>query len=52
MSYTLTGRLESRLAALVVPVLAAAALAVALAAWWPLELAGLMAAAGLALDLA
>jgi nitrous oxidase accessory protein NosD len=51
MSYTLTGRLESRLAALVVPVLAAAALSAALTEWWPLELAGLMAAAGLALDL-
>lgn len=52
MSYTLTGRLESRLAALVVPVLAAALLSAALAAWWPLELAGLMGAAGLVLDLA
>jgi hypothetical protein len=52
MSYTLTGRLESRFAALVAPVLAAAALSAALGEWWPLELAGLMAAAGLVLDLA
>jgi nitrous oxidase accessory protein NosD len=47
MSYTLRGRLESRLAALALPVLVAAALH----QWWALELAGLMAAAGLALDL-
>src|SRR6185437_11346358 len=47
MSYTLRGRLESRLAALALPVLAAAALH----QWWALELAGLMAAAGLLLDL-
>jgi hypothetical protein len=42
MSYTLRGRLESRLA----PVLFTLALAVALAvverAWWPLQLAALM----------
>jgi len=47
MSYTLRGRLESRLAALALPVLAAAAVH----QWWALELAGLMAAVGLALDL-
>jgi len=52
MSYTLRGRLESRLAALVVPLLAAVALAAVLPAWWPLELAGAMVAALLALDLA
>jgi len=51
MSYTLTGRLESRLVALVAPVLVAAALAAALGEWWPLELAGAMAGALLALDL-
>ncbi len=50
MSYTLRGRLESRLAALL-PVLAAACLlTVALHRWWPIELAALMAAVGLALD--
>ena len=50
MSYTLRGRLESRLAGAA----AALALAVALAAvhrsWWPLELAAVMIAVGIALD--
>lgn len=51
MSYTLRGRLESRLATALAPFLAAAVLAVVLAAWWPLQLAALMLAVGLALDL-
>lgn len=51
MSYTLRGRLESRLATALVPVLVAGALALALPAWWPLELAALMVGVGLALDL-
>jgi len=50
MSYTLRGRIESRLA----PVLFTLALALALAAaersWWPLQLAAVMAGVGLALD--
>jgi hypothetical protein len=50
MSYTLRGRIESRLA----PVLFTLALALALAAveraWWPLQLAAVMTAVGLALD--
>jgi Right handed beta helix region len=50
MSYTLRGRLESRLAAAVLPFLAAALLAPLLHVWWPLELAGLMIGIGLALD--
>ncbi|HEY7730145.1 MAG TPA: right-handed parallel beta-helix repeat-containing protein [Gaiellaceae bacterium] len=50
MSYTLRGRLESRLAASVLPFLAACILALALSAWWPLELAGAMVAIGIALD--
>jgi parallel beta-helix repeat protein len=50
MSYTLRGRLESRLAALLVPLLAACVLAATLPAWWPLELAALMLGAALALD--
>jgi hypothetical protein len=50
MSYTLRGRLESRLAAVLLPALAAGALAVFLKDWWPLELAGLMLAVGVALD--
>jgi nitrous oxidase accessory protein NosD len=51
MSYTLRGRIESRLAAALLPVLVAGALALALPAWWPVELAGLMLGVGLALDL-
>jgi nitrous oxidase accessory protein NosD len=50
VSYTLRGRLESRLAAALLPALAAAVLAGALEAWWPIELVGLMVAVGLALD--
>jgi parallel beta-helix repeat protein len=50
VSYTLRGRVESRLA----PVLFALALALVLAAtgrtWWPLQLAAVMAGVGLALD--
>jgi hypothetical protein len=52
MSFTLRGRLETRLAALLPPLLAAVVLATWLRAWWPLELAGAMIAALLALDLA
>ena len=50
MSYTLRGRLESRLAAALLPAAGAAVLAGWLGQWWPLELVGLMVAAGLALD--
>ena len=50
MSYTLRGRIESRLAALVVVLAAAAALALALRSWWPVELAALMVVVGIALD--
>ena len=50
MSYTLRGRLESRLVSLV-PVLAAAvALGAAEHRWWPVEAVGLMLGVGLALD--
>jgi hypothetical protein len=51
MSYTLRGRLESRLAAALGPALVAAALGLVLQRWWPVELAALMVAAGLVLDL-
>jgi len=51
MSYTLIGRLESRLAALALPFAAALVLAAALAEWWPVGLAAAMLAAVLALDL-
>jgi nitrous oxidase accessory protein NosD len=50
MSYTLRGRLESRLAGALPAVLAAVVLALALEEWWPLELAGIMVALGLVLD--
>lgn len=52
MAYTLRGRLETRLAAALLPLLVGAALAVALHAWWPLELAGLMLAVGVAAEVA
>ena len=47
MSYTLRGRIESRLAALAPPVLVAAGVH----EWWAIELAGLMVAVALAFDL-
>ena len=50
MSYTLRGRLESRLAASALPFLAACAIAGSLREWWLLQLAGLMIGVGLALD--
>jgi Right handed beta helix region len=50
MAYTLIGRLQSRLAAALLPLLVACVLSVSLPAWWPLELAGLMLGVGLALD--
>jgi hypothetical protein len=50
VSYTLRGRIETRLAGALVPVLVAAVLSPILHKWWPLELAGLMLLIGLALD--
>ena len=52
MSYTLRGRLETRLAAALLPFLVAAMIAPILHKWWPLELAGLMVGIGLVLDAA
>jgi hypothetical protein len=51
MSFTLRGRIESRLAAALAPLLAACGFAVAITEWWPLALAGAMVAVGLAFDL-
>jgi parallel beta-helix repeat protein len=51
MSYTLRGRLESRLAALVPVVVAAGVLALAQHRWWPVEAVALMLGVGLLLDL-
>ena len=50
MSYTLRGRVESRLTAALLPVAAAIALAAALHAWWALQLAALMVGVGVVLD--
>jgi parallel beta-helix repeat protein len=52
VSYTLRGRVESRVGALLLPLAVACALAGSLHAWWPLKLAALMAGVGLALDIA
>jgi branched-subunit amino acid ABC-type transport system permease component len=52
VSYTLRGRLESRVGALLLPLGVGCALAASLHAWWPLQLAALMAGVGLALDVA
>lgn len=50
MSYTLRGRIQSRLAAAVLPLLAACVLALVERSWWPLELVGVMVVVGVALD--
>jgi Periplasmic copper-binding protein (NosD) len=52
MSYTLRGRVETRLAAASITFVVATVLAGALTAWWPIELAVLMTGVGLALDVA
>jgi hypothetical protein len=52
MSYTLRGRLETRLAAAAAPLIVGAAIALGLREWWPFALAGLMLGAGFALDVA
>lgn len=50
MSYTLRGRLETRLAASFLPLAAACVVGLVLKSWWPLELAAIMIGTGLALD--
>ena len=50
MSYTLKGRVQSRLVAALLPLVVACGLAVGLPAWWPLGLAALMLGVGLTLD--
>ena len=50
MSYTLRGRLESRLVGVALPFAVACIVALAIRAWWPVELFGLMLAVGLVLD--
>jgi len=51
VSYTLRGRLESRLAALVLPLAVACAVGAAIGRWWPVELAALMVGVAIAADL-
>jgi nitrous oxidase accessory protein NosD len=50
VSYTLRGRLETRLAAALVTLIGATVLAAVLHEWWPLALGGLMTAVGIAVD--
>jgi hypothetical protein len=50
VSYTLTGRIHSRLTALLPVLLGACVLAAVLRHWWPVELVALMAGVGVALD--
>jgi parallel beta helix pectate lyase-like protein len=50
VSYTLRGRIESRLASLLLVLAAAIPLALVEHRWWPVEAAGLMLGIGLALD--
>ena len=52
MAYTLRGRIESRVAAALAPLVAGCILALAIQAWWPVELAGLMLGVGLLFDAA
>ncbi len=52
MSYTLRGRIESRIAALVLPFAGAFVVSAAIQEWWPVALAAAMLAVGLTLDLA
>jgi hypothetical protein len=51
VSYTLRGRIETRLAVLLLVLVGACALAGVLHRWWPVEVVALMAAVGLFLDL-
>jgi parallel beta-helix repeat protein len=50
VSYTLRGRVETRLVASLLPIVAAACLTLASHEWWPLQLTALMLGVGLALD--
>src|SRR4029078_8575849 len=52
MSYTLTGRVESRLLSAIVPLVVACGLALTLHRWWPVEIAALMVGVGVVLDAA
>jgi Right handed beta helix region len=51
VSFTLRGRLETRLAAALLPIVAACIVTLVTHEWWPLELVALMLGVGLALDI-
>jgi hypothetical protein len=51
MSFTLRGRLETRLATSLAPLLVGCVLSLGLREWWPVELSAIMIGVGLALDL-
>jgi parallel beta-helix repeat protein len=51
MSYTLRGRIDSRLLSAIVPLVVACVLALTLHRWWPVEVGALMVGVGVALDL-
>jgi hypothetical protein len=50
MSYTLRGRLETRVAASLAPLFGACIVALVLKEWWPVELAAIMVGVGVVLD--
>jgi parallel beta-helix repeat protein len=52
MSYTLRGRIDSRLLGAIVPLVVACVLALTLHRWWPVEIGALMVGVGVALDVA
>jgi hypothetical protein len=51
MAYTLSGRLQSRIVAALIPLLVGCVLVAVIHRWWPMEVAALMLGVGLALDL-
>ena len=52
MSYTLRGRIDSRLLSAIVPLVVASLLALTLHRWWPVEIGAVMVGVGIALDVA
>jgi hypothetical protein len=50
MSYTLRGRLETRVAVSLLPLLAGCVVALAVTEWWPVKLAAIMIGVGVVLD--
>ena len=52
MSYTLRGRIDSRLLSAIAPLVVACLLALGLHRWWPVEIGAVMVGVGIALDVA